>query len=321
MSTNKTEFPAIAIGTWAWGDNLFWNYAQAEDKEEVRNAFLASLESGITFFDTAEVYGLGESERLIGRFLKEVGDQALEVQIATKFMPLPWRFDAQAIRNAITESLKRLQVSKVSLYQVHQPVSFLISQKVLMHTLAEEVANGRIEAVGISNYSASQMREAHNYLAEKGVKLAVNQVRYSLLDREIETNGILETAQELGVTILAYSPIAQGLLTGKYKIDSDRPTGARKIDPRFKAEGLTKIEPLLKLLEEIGARHNRTIAQVALNWLICQSTDKSKIIPIPGAKTANQAQQNAGALGWSLSPEEIEQLNQVSKLISSKLKN
>jgi len=314
MTINKTEFPAIGIGTWAWGDNLFWDYAPAKDKDKVRDAFLESLSSGITFFDTAEVYGLGESERLIGEFLQEIGDRSAKVQIATKFMPLPWRFNAQVVKDAITASLKRLQVSKIALYQVHQPVSFLISQKTLMQTLAEEVKNGRIESVGISNYSASQMREAHGYLAEQGVKLAVNQVRYSLLNREIETNGILATAQELGVTILAYSPLAQGLLTGKYRVGSDRPTGARRIDPRFSPEGLTKIEPLLQILQDIAAKYNRTIAQVALNWLMFQSNDKSKVIPIPGAKTASQAQQNAGAMGWSISPEEADQLSQAGKL-------
>jgi len=317
MIINNIQFPAIGIGTWAWGDNLFWDYNQAKDKDQVRSAFLKSLESGITFFDTAEVYGLGESERLIGGFLQELGDRSTKIQIATKFMPLPWRFNPQVVRDAITDSLKRLQIDKVALYQVHQPFSFLISQKDLMYTLADEVHKGRIASVGISNYSASQMREAHGYLAEKGVKLAVNQVRYALLNREIETNGILETAQELGVTILAYSPLAQGLLTGKYRVgittDANRPTGARKIDPRFKPEGLAKIEPLLKLLEEIGTKYNRAIAQVALNWLMFQSTEKCQVIPIPGAKTANQAEQNAGALGWSINSEEAEKLGQASK--------
>lgn len=308
---NVTKFPAIGIGTWAWGDSLFWDYAQAQDKDAVRDAFLAALTSGITFFDTAEVYGLGESERLIGKFLKEVG--ANQVQIATKFMPLPWRMGTKVIEEAIAASLKRLQLPRVALYQVHQPVSFLISQKDLMYTLAAEVHRGRIESVGVSNYSAEQMREAHNYLAEKGVKLAVNQVRYSLLTREIETNGILRTAQELGVDILAYSPLAQGLLTGKYNLSSDRPTGARKIDPRFKAAELAKIQPLISLLQQIAVKYNRTPAQVALNWLMAQSTEQCRVIPIPGAKNAAQAQQNAGALGWSLTMAEVESLSSIQK--------
>jgi aryl-alcohol dehydrogenase-like predicted oxidoreductase len=311
-TTTKTEFPALGIGTWAWGDKLFWNYGQPDDAQQVRAAFFKSLESGITFFDTAEIYGLGESERLIGKFLKESGSQSAHIQIATKYMPAPWRFSAQVVRDAIAASLSRLQVDRVALYQVHQPFSFLMSPKTLMHTLAEEVQKGRIEAIGVSNYSASQMREAQAYLAEKGVTLAVNQVRYSLLDRQIEKNGILAAAREMGVTILAYSPLAQGLLTGKYTKDSDRPTGARRINKRFSPEGLAKIEPLLQLLKELAAKYNRTPAQVALNWLIAQSIQNCKVIPIPGAKTANQAEQNAGALGWSLSPEEIEQLRQVS---------
>lgn len=301
---NATKFPAIGIGTWAWGDSLFWDYAQAQDKDAVRDAFFAALTAGITFFDTAEVYGLGESERLIGRFLQELGNYQ-QVQIATKFMPLPWRIGTKVVKEAIAASLKRLQLPTVALYQVHQPVSFLISQKDLMYTLAEEVHSGRIQSVGVSNYSAGQMREAYNYLAEKGVKLAVNQVRYSLLTREIENNGILATAQELGVDILAYSPLAQGLLTGKYSLSSDRPTGARKIDPRFKPAELAKIQPLINLLQQIAVKYDRTPAQVALKWLMAQSTDSCKVIPIPGAKNVTQAQQNAGALGWSLTEAEV----------------
>ena len=319
FTTTKTEFPSLGIGTWAWGDKLFWNYGTPDDAEQVRSAFFTALDAGVTFFDTAEVYGLGESERLIGKFLKEGGDRAAKIQIATKYMPLPWRFGTQVVRDAITASLDRLQVKKVALYQVHQPVSFLTSQKDLMHTLADEVEKGRIEAVGISNYSAAQMREAHGYLAERGVKLAVNQVRYSLLDRGIETNGILATARELGVTILAYSPLAQGLLSGKYTQTSDRPTGARSMDRRFSPQGLATIEPLLQLLQQIATKFDRTPAQVALNWLIAQSDRNIQVIPIPGAKSAKQAEQNAGALGWSLSDADIALLSETSTKITKKV--
>ena len=157
--------------------------------------------------------------------------------------------------------------------------------------------------------SAEQMREAHGYLAARGIPLAVNQVQYSLLARQIEQNGTLDTARELGVTILAYSPLAQGLLTGKYTPESDvKPTGARQLDPRFSKGGLEKIAPVIKLLRQLAEKYDRTPAQVALNWLIAQG-----VVPIPGAKTAQQAQQNAGALGWSLTPEEVEQLDQVTR--------
>lgn len=179
-----------------------------------------------------------------------------------------------------------------------------------MNTLADEVKQGRIGSVGVSNYSATQMREAQQILAARGVPLAVNQVRYSLLTRQIETNGILATARELGVTILAYSPLAQGLLTGKYTPDrAETPGGARKIDPRFGKEGLQKIAPVISLLNTLGEKYDRTPAQVALNWLISQGN----VIPIAGVKTAQHVKQNAGALGWRLNTDEIAQLEQVSR--------
>jgi len=185
-----------------------------------------------------------------------------------------------------------------------------MSQETLMNALADEVKRGRIEAVGVSNYSAQQMREAHQILAARGVPLAVNQVRYSLLTRQIESNGILETARELGVTILAYSPLAQGLLTGKYTADSaNTPKDGRRIDSRFSKEGLQKLEPVISLLRQLGDKHDRTPAQVALRWLI----DQGNIIPIAGAKTAEQVKQNAGALGWRLGDDEIKQLDEVSR--------
>ena len=180
----------------------------------------------------------------------------------------------------------------------------------LMNALADEVERGRIGAVGVSNYSAIQMRSAHQILARRGVPLTVNQVRYSLLSRQIEGNGILATAKELNVTILAYSPLAQGLLTGKYSVNqSQTPTGARKIDPRFSKEGLQRIKPVTSLLQHLGEKYNRTPAQVALNWLIAQGN----VIPIAGVKTAQHVEQNVGALGWRLSDDDFAQLEQVSR--------
>lgn len=303
----------LCIGTWAWGDKLFWNYgSDDEDAKQLQAAFQAALEAGTTFFDTAEVYGFGTSEKYLGQFMQQsnLTSSDLPVQIATKFGPAPWRFTAQSVSDALTESLKRLRLEQVSLYQVHWPFSFFISQETLMNALADEVQRGRIEAVGVSNYSAEQMQQAYKILAARGVKLASNQVRYSLLTRQIETNGILDTARQLGVTILAYSPLAQGLLTGKYTANgSVKPTGARRLDPRFSKEGLQKIEPVISILKKIGDRHGRTPAQVALNWLIAQGN----MVAIAGAKNANQVQQNAGALGWRMTDEEMTQLEQVTR--------
>ncbi len=303
LGPNGPAVTQLGIGAWSWGDKLFWGYGGDYDATQVRQAFDATLDSGISFFDTAEVYGFGESESLIGRFMKETGRRP---QIATKYFPLPWRFSAKSISEALTASLKRLQLEQVELYQVHQPFGFFMSQATLMNSLAEEVKSGRIKAVGVSNYPADQMREAHKLLADRGVPLAVNQVQYSLLVRKIESNGILETAQGLGVTILAYSPLAQGLLTGKYTAEHI-PTGARKLDRRFGKEGLRKIAPVLSLLKQLGEQYEKTPAQVALNWLIARG-----VVPIPGAKNAEQARQNAGALGWNLSPEDVAELERVT---------
>jgi aryl-alcohol dehydrogenase-like predicted oxidoreductase len=299
--------PALGIGTWAWGDSLFWNYGKDYGAEDVQAAFQAAINGGVNFFDTAEVYGLGDSEKLLGHFM-QAADQP--VMIATKYFPMPWRFSSQAVADALTASLKRLKVSSVALYQVHAPLTLLLSQKSLMNALADEVEQGRIQSIGVSNYSAKQMREAHGYLAERGIPLAVNQMQYSLLHRNIETNGVLETARELGITILAYSPLAQGLLTGKYTAENyQKPSGARSLAPQFSKQNLVKLEPVIQTLKTIGQRYDRTPAQVALNWLIAQGN----VVPIPGAKNARQAAQNAGALGWQLNDQERAEIDQVTQ--------
>ncbi|BDA73627.1 aldo/keto reductase [Rivularia sp. IAM M-261] len=307
LGQNGPTVTPLCIGTWAWGDKLFWNYGTNYGADELQNAFKASLDAGVTFFDTAEIYGTGLSEKFLGQFIKETNRP---VQIATKFGPMPWRLNRQAVSDALTASLKRLQLERVDLYQVHWPFAFLMSQHTLMNALADEVQQGRIASVGVSNYSEEQMREAHQLLARRGVPLAVNQVRYSLITRQVESKGITNAARELGVTILAYSPLAQGLLTGKYSASGGAtPTGARKVDPRFKEQNLQTIEPVLSLLRQFGEKYGRTPAQVALNWLICQGN----VIPIAGAKTAEQVVQNAGALGWRLSENEVGELDELTQ--------
>jgi aryl-alcohol dehydrogenase-like predicted oxidoreductase len=305
-NTNVTV-NALGIGTWAWGDKLFWGYGDKYGPEQVKAAFNATLDAGVTFFDTAEVYGLGESETLLGQFIKERGQP---VDIATKYGPAPWRFGGDAVKDAVAGSLKRLQMSHIALYQVHWPFTFFMSQETLLNALADEVQAGRIGAIGVSNYDAKQMREAYEILAKRDIPLAVNQMQYSLLHRNIESNNILKTARELNITILAYSPLAQGLLTGKYNPENPpKPEGARALDPRFNSQGLQKIAPVLDLLTQLGERYGKTQAQVALNWLIAQGN----VIPIPGAKNAKQATQNAGALNWSLTPEEVQKLDNATQ--------
>jgi aryl-alcohol dehydrogenase-like predicted oxidoreductase len=306
LSVKNIHLPTLGIGTWAWGDSLFWGYGSNYGEKEVQEAYNAALTGGAAFFDTAEVYGLGESEKLLGKFLKQ---STQPVQIATKYFPLPWRFNSDAVAEALTASLKRLGVEQVALYQVHMPFDFFMGQPTLMKALAQEVKQGRILTVGVSNYSAAQMQQAYDLLGQYDVPLAVNQVPYSLLTRQIERNGILDTARKLDVTILAYSPLAQGLLTGKYTGNKQEVTGARKLDPKFSASGLKKIEPLINELQQLGEKYQKTTVQVALNWLMAQGN----VIPIPGAKNARQAQENAGAMGWQLSGEDVEKLSVLSQ--------
>jgi aryl-alcohol dehydrogenase-like predicted oxidoreductase len=311
VAIGRTDLKTIplGIGTWAWGDKLFWTYGKDYGESQVKAAFLRAVELGITLFDTAEVYGLGESERLLGGMIRQVGRSS--VQVATKYMPVPWRISANQVVKAIDDSLERLQTKSVELYQIHQPVSFLMGQKTLLEVLASAVKAGKIQAIGVSNYSASQMREAHDFLKQQKIPLAVNQVQYSLLARQIETNGVLQTARDLGITILAYSPLAQGLLTGKYTALKP-PNGARQLDPKFGSKGIAKIEPLIKALEELSQTYNHTPAQIALNWLIHR-----QVIPIPGAKNPQQAQENAEAVGWELDPADYAMLSRVSNSLNA----
>jgi aryl-alcohol dehydrogenase-like predicted oxidoreductase len=305
LGKNGPMVSPIGIGTWAWGDKLFWGYGDRYGATEVEAAFHAAVDAGATFFDTAEVYGTGESERLLGKFCKSI---SAPVQIATKYGPLPWRFNKAAVRQAIQNSMTRLQVGTIDLYQVHWPFRFFMGQETLFEALAESVQKGWIQSVGVSNYDVDQMQQAHDCLARWGVPLAVNQVRYSLATRQIERQGILARARQLGITILAYSPLAQGLLTGRYT-PSNRPNGARGIDPRFSEKGLAKLAPVLNVLQQCAEAHDKTMGQVALNWLMNQEG----VIPIPGAKNAKQAQENAGAMTWSLTPQEVETLEAVSR--------
>lgn len=301
LGRTDVRISPLGLGTWQWGDTLFWGYGKGYAESEIKAAFDASLAAGITFFDTAEVYGRGRSERFLGRFS---AGRREGLAIATKFMPLPWRLGKGQLTAALRGSLARLGLAQVDLYQVHwpfppRPVEFWAD------ALADAVQAGLARAVGVSNYNADQLRRAHEVLAKRGVPLASNQVEYSLLHRAPERNGLLDACRELGVTLIAYSPLGKGLLTGKYTPDNPPPGFRKRIARR---EQLARIQPLIGLLREIGAGHGgKSPGQVALNWLICKGA-----VPIPGAKNARQAEQNAGALGWRLNAEEVAALDAAS---------
>jgi aryl-alcohol dehydrogenase-like predicted oxidoreductase len=283
----------LGTGTWAWGDKQVWGYGKDYSDSDVKKAFDASIAAGINCFDTAEMYGYGRSERLIGQF---VADSKVSAVILTKFMPLPWRLRRHDLINALKRSLRRLNADSVGLYQIHWPLP-LRSIDTWMDALADAVEQGLTRGVGVSNYGASQMRRAYERLSQRGVPLLSNQVEYSLLHRSPETDGVMKACNELGVKLIAYSPMAMGVLSGKYS-SKHRLGGYRGM--RFNRH-LSRIQNLVGLLREIGQAHGaKSPSQVALNWTICKGT-----FPIPGAKNANQAKENAGAQGWRLTLDEI----------------
>lgn len=291
----------LGLGAWAWGDRFFWGYGDGYDEIDVWEAFAAGLAGGVRFFDTAEMYGLGQSERIIGKFMRAV--DAGTVLMATKYMPLPWRWREQDLVDALRGSLQRLGLARVDLYQIHRP-PLVGSVEKWADALADAVDAGLTRAVGVSNFDVGQMRRAHVALRERDIKLASNQVEYSLLTRDPERNGLLATCQELDIKLIAYSPLAQGLLTGKYSSGSP-PPGIRGW--RYRRD-LIQAQPVVSALREIGEAHDgKTPAQVALNWVISKGA-----IPIPGAKNARQAAQNAAAMGWRLTAEELARLDRIS---------
>lgn len=254
--------------------------------------------------DTAEIYGSGYSERALGRFLKKTEQPVLT---ATKFFPMPWRFTKNALPRALKGSLERLGLDSVDLYQIHWP-SMTMSVENTMEGLAECVRLGLARTVGVSNFDNNRMLRAYTTLARHGIPLASNQVHYSLLNRKVEKDGTLARCKELGIRLIAYSPLEMGLLTGKYSVEKP-PFGTRRAQY---AELLHKIPPVIKLMSDIGQAHEgKTVSQVALNWLICKGA-----LPIPGAKNAIQAEENAKGAGWRLTEDEVAALDEVTDKIN-----
>jgi aryl-alcohol dehydrogenase-like predicted oxidoreductase len=226
------------------------------------------------------------------------------VVIASKFMPSPWKVNVHgALLSAARHSRERLGIDTIDLYQIHGPIS-LRSQDALADALAAAQAEGLVRAVGVSNYSAKETRAMDTALRKRGLRLASNQVEFSLLRTMPLRVGLLDCCRELGVVPLAYSPITQGRLTGKYSA-SNPPPGNRS----FSAHPWEQVDQVVRELRRIGEEHDgRTPSQVALAWLIAQGA-----VPIPGAKNRSQAEQNAGALGWRMTDEELAALGRVAQ--------
>jgi len=309
LGRTEIEITPIGLGTWQFAggkgfDSLVWQNVTDDETDEI---ITKVLEGGVNWFDTAEAYGMGRSERRLALALQSAGAASRDITIATKWMPL-FRTAASLGQN-IDIRINCLRPYPVGLFQIHQPIA-LSSVKAQMDAMANLVDAGKIQAVGISNFPAPMMRRAHAALASRGIPLASNQVKVSLLNRRIETLGVLKAAKELGMTIIAWSPLEMGVLTGKFHKDpsllNNRPIGRRM----FMRIQLRRSRDLIGTLEEIAAANGVTPAVVALSWLV--NFYGETVVAIPGASKVSQVEQNLQALELRLSEREMSRIDELS---------
>ena len=300
----------IGLGTWQFSQNSIaaaGNWAVL-DQNAVNAIVQEALDGGVNWFDTAEIYGFGRSEKALARALLTAGITPGQVVVATKWWPIPRR--AGSIRKSIAKRIKNLAPYPIDLHQAHWPRS-LSSIESVMDAMADLAEAGKIRAVGVSNYDADQMRRAHDRLARRGIPLASNQVKYNLLDRTIEQNGVLAAAEELGVTIIAYSPLEMGLLTGKFHANPDlldsRPWRRRK----KLQERLQITQPLIDRMSELAQQYDATITQIGLSWLI--NVRGNRVVAIPGATKPRHAADAAGTMRFTLTSDEMAELDAIAR--------
>ena len=280
----------IGIGTWQaslheWGSDV--------NDDEIVKAIRRAVELGVNFIDTAEIYGNGHSERVVGRAIKGLDRESLI--IATKVHGAHLRHD-ELIKSA-QMSMERLGVNYIDLYQIHWPDPWeQIPFKETFKAMEELYVNGKIRAIGVSNFAVRDLEEAMSHLSK--ATIVSNQVRYNMLQREIEEE-VMPYCIKNNITIIAWSPLAQGALTGKYNENNVPKDRIRSGNEIFKKNNMRQISNLLKVLDSIAKRRGKTIAQVALNWLLMHD----QVVPIPGAKNPKQVEENVGAVGWRLNPE------------------
>ena len=278
----------VGLGTWQFGSRE-WGYGDAYAAGEAKAIVRRARELGTTLFDTAEVYGFGRSERILGEAL---GEERADVVVASKLFPVaPF---PPVVRNRLAGSARRLELDRVPLYQVHQP-NPVVPDAVTMPGMRQLLDAGRIGAVGVSNYSLARWQAAD---AALGRPVVSNQVHFSLAAPSA-LDDLVPFAEREGRMVMAYSPLAQGLLGGRYGVDN-RPGGVRAANPLFGTENLRRAEPLLGVLREVAAAHDVAPAQIALAWLV----SLPRVVVIPGASSVAQVEANAAAADIDLRPDE-----------------
>ncbi|MDZ8053215.1 MAG: aldo/keto reductase [Aulosira sp. ZfuVER01] len=315
--SQELSLPTMGCGTWAWGNQLLWGYDQSMD-EELQAVFNLCVSNGVTLFDTGDSYGTGKlkgrSEILLGKFSRAYqGINSEKICIATKLAAYPWRWTRQSMIQAGKASAQRLG-RNVDLVQMHWSTANYApwQEERLLDGLADLYEQGLVKAVGLSNYGPKRLQRVYKKFSDRGVAIATLQVQYSLLSTYPVTQlGLKEVCDEMGIKLIAYSPLGLGLLTGKYSKTGPLPKGIRGLLFRQLLPG---IDPLLACLREIAQSRNKTMSQVAINWCSSKGT-----IPIPGAKSLKQAQENIGALGWHLDSGEIAALDRAADSLDKKM--
>jgi aryl-alcohol dehydrogenase-like predicted oxidoreductase len=293
----------IGLGAWqasgkAWGIDV--------EDEQIVKAMIRAYELGVNLIDTAEAYGDGHSEEVVARAIREIGRENLV--IATKVHGGHLRYND--VLKAAENSLRRLGIREIDLYQVHWPDPWeQVPLRQTMRAMEKLYKEGKIRAIGVSNFAVRDLEEARKHLSD--TVIVSNQVRYNMLQREVEEEVIPYCKRE-NITIIAYSPLAQGALTGKYSLSSKPSDDVRRHNKLFSDRNLAEISKLLAVLERIAKTRSKTIAQVAINWLLREGN----VVPIPGAKNPKQAEENADAAGWRLSQQELMEIDSVLKKIS-----
>ncbi|POS68587.1 alcohol dehydrogenase [Diaporthe helianthi] len=310
-SAGTIPLPNLCIGTWAWGDSWMWKNASKDAVTNLEGAWTCMSDSNLFFVDTAEVYGQGDSERIISKLRQDpkftTDEFRARLVIASKFIPIPWPPSRLFLPGGMVKyckaSLERLGMDKMDLYQIHGPTHFANSIDAMASGLAKCVELALTRSVGVSNYSKDEMIKMDEALTKRGLRLASNQVEFSLLRTLPDKNGLLEECKKRGILLMAYSPLGMGRLTGKYGKENPPPSNRK-----FGNYPMEKVTPLLETLRNIAKAHDVNSSAVALKWVIQKGA-----IPIGGVKNAEQAKENEKAArdDWLLSESEMEELDKL----------
>ena len=287
----------IGLGTWQFGARE-WGYGEGYDSQAAQQIVHRAIDLGVTLFDTAEIYGFGRSERILGEAL---GERRASVFLATKLFPLiPV---APVVEQRAVASANRLGTRLLDLYQVHF-ANPLVSDGTIMRGMSALQRVGLVGEVGVSNYPLARWQAAERAL---GGRVLSNQVRYSLVDRAPEKD-LLPFAAEAGRVVIAYSPLAQGLLSGRYDQDHRPANRVRASNPLFLPENLDRASALISALREVADAHQATASQIALAWVIRHPA----VTAIPGASSVEQLESNVAAADIDLSDDEYAALSAAS---------